>query len=36
MYSSKYMTAVRNVLSAMMLVPSAERIPGLSGWRHAR
>jgi hypothetical protein len=36
MLAPKYMTALRNVLSAMMLVPSAERIPGLSGWRHAR
>jgi hypothetical protein len=36
MLAPKYMTVLRSVLSAMMLVPSAERIPGLAGWRHAR
>lgn len=36
MLAPKYMTVLRSVLSAMMLVPPAERVPGLSGWRHAR
>jgi hypothetical protein len=36
MRSSNYMTTVRTVLSALMLVPRADRVPGLSGWRHAR
>lgn len=31
MLALKYM--LRNVLSALLLVPSAERIPGLAGWR---
>lgn len=34
MLASKYM--LRNVLSALMLVPAADRVPGLAGWRHAR
>jgi hypothetical protein len=32
MLAPRYM--LRNVLAALMLVPSAERIPGLAGWRH--
>jgi hypothetical protein len=34
MLASKYMTVMRSVLSALMLVPRSERVPGLSGWRH--
>ena len=34
MLAPKYMTTVRNVLSALSLVPPAERVPGLSNWRH--
>jgi hypothetical protein len=34
MLAPKYMTILRSVMSAMSLVPSAERVPGLSGWRH--
>jgi hypothetical protein len=34
MLAPKYMTTLRTVLSALMLVPSADRVPGLSGWRH--
>jgi hypothetical protein len=34
MSSSKYMTVMRNVLSALSLVPRADRVPGLAGWRH--
>jgi hypothetical protein len=34
MLAPKYMTAMRTVLSALMLVPPTERVPGLSGWRH--
>jgi hypothetical protein len=34
MLAPRYMNTVRTVLSALMLVPSADRVPGLSGWRH--
>lgn len=34
MLAPKYMTTVRSVLSALSLVPPAERVPGLSNWRH--
>ena len=34
MLAPKYMIVMRNVLSALMLVPPAERVPGLAGWRH--
>jgi len=33
MLAPKYRTSLRNVLSALMLVPQADRVPGLSGWR---
>lgn len=36
MLAPKYMTSLRTMLSALMLVPSADRVPGLSGWRQAR
>jgi hypothetical protein len=34
MLAPKYMTVMRTVLSALMLAPPAEIVPGLSGWRH--
>lgn len=34
MLAPKYKTAVRTVLSALTLVPRADRVPGLDGWRH--
>ena len=34
MMAPKYMTVMRTVLSALMLVPQGDRVPGLDGWRH--
>lgn len=34
MLAPKYKTTLRTVLSALMLVPAADRVPGLAGWRH--
>ena len=34
MLAPKYTIVMRNVLSALMLVPQDDRVPGLSGWRH--
>jgi|GEM_PF-6248289 len=35
MLAPKYMKVLRNVLSAMMLVPAEAPVPGLAGWRKA-
>jgi hypothetical protein len=35
MLAPKYKQVLRSVLSAMMLVPSDARVPGLAGWRKA-
>lgn len=34
MLAPKYMIVMRNVLTALMLVPQGDRVPGLAGWRH--
>jgi hypothetical protein len=35
MLAPKYMTVLRKVMTAMKLVPAAEPVPGLAGWRKA-
>ena len=35
MLAPKYKSVLRKVMAAIMLVPAADPVPGLAGWRKA-